>query len=183
MGSDTTSSPLFPLNGNAPGAAHTIYLALGSNLGDRRGNLATALQQLRAVMEITAVSSIYETEPVGYADQPLFLNMVCAGKTGLSARELLKKTREIETAIGRQPTFRNGPRTIDIDIIFYDDLHFTQDDLTIPHKRMTERAFVLAPLAEIAPELEDPVSEKTVQELLNAVSQHGVNRVGKITPT
>src|SRR5437867_3451326 len=120
-----------------------IYLALGSNLGDRRGNLATALQQLRNVMEITAVSSIYETEPVGYADQPLFLNMVCAGKTGLSAQDFLKKAKEIEAAIGRQPSFRNGPRPIDIDIIFYDDLHITQDDLIVPHKRMSERAFVL----------------------------------------
>ena len=137
MSLDTTISPLFPLNGNAPVAAHTIYLALGSNLGDRRGNLATALQQLRNVMEITAVSSIYETEPVGYADQPLFLNMVCAGKTGLSAQDFLKKAKEIETAIGRQPSFRNGPRPIDIDIIFYDDLHITQDDLIVPHKRMS----------------------------------------------
>ncbi len=177
MSLDTTISPLFPLNGNASVAAHTIYLALGSNLGDRRGNLATALQQLRNVMEITAVSSIYETEPVGYADQPLFLNMVCAGKTGLSAQDFLKKAKEIEAAIGRQPSFRNGPRPIDIDIIFYDDLHITQDDLTVPHKRMSERAFVLVPLVEIAPELEDPVSGKTVQELLDTVSQDGVKRI------
>jgi len=117
-------------------------------------------------MEITAVSSIYETEPVGYTDQPLFLNMVCAGKTGLSAQELLKKAKEIEIAIGRQPSFRNGPRPIDIDIIFFDDLHIVQDDLTVPHQRLAERAFVLAPLAEIAPEMTDPVSGKTVQELL-----------------
>ncbi len=177
MSLDTTMSPLFPFNGNAPIATHTIYLALGSNLGDRRGNLTTALQQLRNVMEITAVSSIYETEPVGYTDQPLFLNMVCAGKTGLSAQELLKKAKEIEIAIGRQPSFRNGPRPIDIDIIFFDDLHIVQDDLTVPHQRLAERAFVLAPLAEIAPEMTDPVSGKTVQELLNAVAQDGVKRI------
>jgi GTP cyclohydrolase-4 len=177
MSLDTTISPLFPLNGNAPIATHTIYLALGSNLGDRRGNLTAALQQLRNVMEITAVSSIYETEPVGFTDQPLFLNMVCAGKTELSAQELLKKAKEIEIAIGRQPSFRNGPRPIDIDIIFFDDLHIVQDDLTVPHQRMAERAFVLAPLAEIAPEMTDPVSGKTVQELLNAVAQDGVKRI------
>ncbi len=177
MNLDTTISPLFPLNGNTPIASHTIYLALGSNLGDRRGNLTTALQQLRNVMEITAVSSLYETEPVGFTDQPLFLNMVCAGKTGLSAQELLKKAKEIEIAIGRQPSFRNGPRPIDIDIIFFDDLHIVQDDLTVPHQRMAERAFVLAPLAEIAPEMTDPVSGKTVQELLSAVAQDGVKRI------
>jgi GTP cyclohydrolase IV len=177
MSLDTTISPLYPLNGNSPIATHTTYLALGSNLGDRRGNLASALQHLRNVMEITAVSSIYETEPVGYADQPLFLNMVCAGKTGLSAQALLKKAKEIEAAIGRQPSFRNGPRPIDIDIIFYDDLHIVQDDLTVPHARMAERAFVLAPLAEIAPEMTDPVSGKTVQALLDTVAQDGVKRI------
>src|SRR5437763_13179893 len=119
MSLDTTVSPMFPLNGNAP-TTHAVYLALGSNLGDRRGNLTAALQQLRDYMEITEVSSLYETEPVGYIDQPLFLNMVCSGMTRLSAQELLKHTQEIELAIVRQPSFRNGPRPIDIDIIFYD---------------------------------------------------------------
>ena len=176
MSLDTTVSPMFPLNGNAP-TTHAVYLALGSNLGDRRGNLAAALQQLRDYMEITAVSSIYETEPVGYKNQPRFLNMVCSGKTGLSAQEFLKHTKDIEVAIGRQPTFRNGPRPIDIDIIFYDDLHIIQDDLIVPHERMSERAFVLAPLAEIAPEVVDPVSGKTAQELLDAVSQDEVIKV------
>src|SRR5947208_16931996 len=113
---EATGSPLFPHNGHTPVAPHTIYLALGSNLGDRRGNLAAALQQLRDYMEITAVSSIYETEPVGYKNQPRFLNMVCSGKTRLSAQEFLKHTKDIEVTLGRQPTFRNGPRPIDIDI-------------------------------------------------------------------
>src|SRR5437016_9601592 len=118
---DITVSPMFPGNGHTPVVIHTVYLALGSNLGDRRGNLAAALQQLREFIEISAVSSVYETEPVGYLDQPRFLNMVCSGKTGLSAQELLKQAKEIEANIGRQPTFRNGPRPIDIDILFYDD--------------------------------------------------------------
>src|SRR6184192_4013220 len=93
-------------DGKAPAAVHTVYLALGSNLGDRRGNLATALQRLREVMEISTVSSIYETEPVGYLDQPRFLNIVCSGKTKLSARKLLKRAKEIEASLGRRPTFR-----------------------------------------------------------------------------
>src|SRR5438874_772264 len=177
MSLDTTISPSFPLNGNTPIATHTIYLALGSNLGDRRGNLTAALQQLRDYMEITTVSSLYETEPVGYIDQPLFLNMVCSGKTRLSAQELLKHTQEIELAIGRQPSFRNGPRPIDIDIIFYDNLHILQDNLIVPHERMAERAFVLVPMAEIAPSIIDPVSAKTVKELLAAVTQEGAIKI------
>ncbi len=164
-------------NGKAPAKLHTVYLALGSNLGDRRANLAAALQRLRKVMEISIVSSIYETEPVGYLDQPQFFNIVLQGKTTLSAQELLKYAKDIETAIGRQPTFRNGPRPIDIDIIFFDDLQITQDNLIVPHPRMAERAFVLVPLAEIAPDAIDPVSGQTVQELLDVVSQDGVKKL------
>jgi len=174
---DIGVSPLFPQNGNIPVATHTVYLALGSNLGDRRAHLAAALQRLRDVMEISTVSSIYETEPVGYTDQPRFLNIVCSGKTWLSPEELLRRAKEIEVAIGRQPSFRNGPRPIDIDIIFYDDLRIAQDRLTVPHPRMAERAFVLVPLAEIAPDLVDPVSGRTVEELLHATSQSGVKKL------
>src|SRR5712691_4235701 len=176
---DTGVSPLFPQNGNIPVATHTVYLALGSNLGDRRAHLAAALQRLRDVMEISTVSSIYETEPVGYTDQPRFLNIVCSGKTWLSPEELLRRAKEIEVAIGRQPSFRNGPRPIDIDIIFYDDLRIAQDRLTIPHPRMAERAFVLVPLAEIAPDLIDPASGKSAQQLLAEVPQEGVQHVAK----
>jgi len=177
MSIDTTTLPPFSHNGKAPVAIHTVYLALGSNMGDRRGNLAAALQRLRDMMEISTVSSIYETEPVGYIDQPRFLNIVCRGTTTLSAQELLKYAKDIEVAIGRQPTFRNGPRPIDIDIIFYDELCLTQENLIVPHPRMAERAFVLVPLAEIAPGAVDPGSGQTVQELLNTVSQEGVHKL------
>src|SRR5579883_1691383 len=174
MSTEAPLSPLFLRNGHNPVATHTVYLALGANIGDRRGNLAAALQRLREVVEIDLVSSIYETDPVGYTDQPRFLNIVCRGKTWLDAENLLKYIKEVEAAIGRKPSFRNGPRPIDIDILFYDDLHLEKEHLTVPHPRLRERAFVLFPLAEIAPELVDPVSGKTAQELLGAVSQEGV---------
>jgi GTP cyclohydrolase-4 len=176
MSLDTTISPLFPQS-RTPTATHTVYLALGSNLGDRRGNLAAALQRLREVVDIETTSSVYETEPVGYLEQPRFLNMACRGRTWLAASELLNYTQEIEIAIGRQPTFRNGPRPIDIDILMYDDLQIEQKNLTIPHPRMSERAFVLAPLAEIAPETVEPTSGKTIQRLWDTVSQEGVVRL------
>ncbi|HVB25497.1 MAG TPA: GTP cyclohydrolase MptA [Ktedonobacteraceae bacterium] len=174
---ETIASPLFPHNGNLTTATHSVYLALGSNLGDRRSSLAMALQMLREHIEITSVSSIYETEPVGYLDQPRFLNIVCAGKTELSAPDLLTSAQEIERLIGRQPTFRNGPRPIDIDIIFYDDVQITQEHLIIPHPRMAERAFVLAPLAEIAPDLVDPVTGKRIRTLSSLVSHKGVKKI------
>lgn len=177
MSIDAPLSPLFPSNGRSPRATHTVYLALGGNVGDRRGNLATALQRLREVLDIEIVSSLYETEPVGYTDQPRFLNIVCRGNTWLQAENLLKYIKEIEVAIGRKPTFRNGPRPIDIDILFYDDLQIEKEHLTIPHPRLRERAFVLAPLSEIAPEVIDPISGKSVQELLEANSLEGVTRL------
>lgn len=174
MSIEAPLSPLFPRNGHNPVATHTVYLALGANIGDRRGNLAAALQRLREVLEIDLVSSIYETDPVGYTDQPRFLNIVCRGKTWLDAENLLKYAKEVEAAIGRKPSFRNGPRPIDIDILFYDDLKQETEFLTVPHPRLRERAFVLAPLAEIAPEMVDPVSGQTAQALLGAVAQEGV---------
>ena len=169
MSFDTT--PLFPRTTNP---THIVYLALGSNLGDRRGNLAAALQRLREKVELHTISSVYETEPVGYLDQPRFLNMVCCGKTELSAQQLLQEVKSIETIIGRQPSFRNGPRPIDIDILLYDDVQIEQEALTIPHPRMQERAFVLVPLAEISPNVVDPVSGRTAQELADALPHDGV---------
>jgi len=159
---------------------HTIYLALGSNLGDRYNHLHTALQQLQEVVEIALVSSVYETEPVGYLAQPHFLNLVCQGQTSLSPQELLQHVKAIETAMGRQTTFPNGPRPIDIDILLYDDIRVQQANLIIPHPRMHERAFVLLPLVEITPQLIEPSSGKTVTELLSAIAQKGVVKVAPV---
>src|SRR6185312_8574474 len=128
-----------PLQNHTATTTHVVYLALGSNLGNRHRYLRVALQYLRERVDIHTLSSIYETEPVGYLEQPLFLNMVCSGQTQLSPQDLLKFVKEIEATIGRQPSLRNGPRSIDIDILMYDNLHLEQADLIIPHPRMTER--------------------------------------------
>jgi GTP cyclohydrolase-4 len=158
-------------------ATHRIYLGLGSNLGDRQSNILLALQKLRAQVAIDAVSSCYETEPVGYRDQPQFLNVVCSGTTSLEPYDLFRFVKGIEQVMGRQPTWRYGPRPIDIDILLYDDRVLEQPDLTIPHPRLAERAFVLVPLAEIAPSVAHPVLKLTAAELMQRVGQAGVIRV------
>ncbi|MBE3557697.1 MAG: 2-amino-4-hydroxy-6-hydroxymethyldihydropteridine diphosphokinase [Ktedonobacteraceae bacterium] len=162
-------------------ARHRVYLAFGSNLGDRRQNLVNALRSLHPIVAIDRTSSLYESEPVGYTDQPRFLNMACSGETDLSPEDLLHALKELEITLGRRPSFRNGPRLIDIDILLYDDLCLQQDDLIIPHPRMHERAFVLIPLVEIAPERIHPTSGKTIQALLGSVSRRGIKKVGQIT--
>ena len=176
MNIDTTLSPLFPHNSTTT-ATHVVYLALGSNVGDRRGYLATAIQQLREVVDIFQISSLYETKPVGYTDQADFFDLVLCGKTSLTPDELLHFIKAVEVAVGREPTFRNGPRQIDIDILFYDDAKVKHDNLEIPHPRLQERAFVLTPLAEIAPQVIDPVSGHTAEELQQYVSQDGIKKI------
>jgi dihydropteroate synthase len=145
----------------------TAYLGLGSNLGDRGLNLAWALKLLAERVKVEQISSIYETEPMGYEPQPLFLNTVCRINTGLTPEQLLCLAKEIEIKIGRIPSFRNAPRPIDIDILLYNDKIVTSRNLTIPHPRLAERAFMLVPLAEIAPKLVYPGSGKMVGELLD----------------
>ena len=145
----------------------TVYLGLGSNLGDRKQNLARALELLSQHLKIEQVSSIYETEPVGYEQQPLFLNAVCRISTELNPEKLLRLAKKIEAKLGRAPSFPNAPRPIDIDILLYGDEVFSDKELTIPHPRLAERAFVLMPLAEIAPDLVHPKNEKTIKELLD----------------
>ena len=149
----------------------TVYLGLGSNMGDRKSNLDDALGFLSQRLRIKQVSSVYDTEPVGDADQPHFLNLVCEAETGLSPTELLALAKAIETKLGRVRIRFNAPRPIDIDILFYSDMIIDLPELTVPHPRLTERAFVLTPLDEIAPDLAHPANGKTVRELNKAITE------------
>jgi 2-amino-4-hydroxy-6-hydroxymethyldihydropteridine diphosphokinase len=154
-----------------------VYLGLGTNLAEREQNLATALARLQERLRLVAVSSLYETAPWGVADQPPFLNAAVAIETDLSLAELLAFVKGMEREMGRQPSGRWGPRLIDIDILLYGDLVLQTPDLVIPHPRLAERAFVLVPLAEIAPDVVHPVYKQTIQVLLaRAPGREGVRR-------
>jgi 2-amino-4-hydroxy-6-hydroxymethyldihydropteridine diphosphokinase len=133
----------------------TAYVGLGSNVGDRLENIRDALRLLDERTEVVGMSTVYETEPVG-PPQPDFLNAVCRIETGLSPHELLDVLKSIEVEIGRSPGERWGPREIDLDLLLYGDEETVADDLMVPHPRLTERAFVLVPLLEIAPEVSLP---------------------------
>ena len=150
-----------------------VYLGLGSNLGDRAKNIARALELLGERGRVVAVSSLYETDPVGLAG-PLFLNAVGLYQTELGPQELLSFIKGIEARLGRKPVL--PPRPIDIDILIYGELAIKSESLTIPHPRLAERAFVLVPLAELAPELVVPGRGKKVSQLLAKVSREGVRR-------
>ena len=162
--------------------SHIAYLSLGSNLGDRALNLHKANTHLDPKVQSILRSSIYETDPWGYADQPAFLNQVIKAETSLEPLELLAFIKEIEVSMGRQETFRFGPRLIDLDILFYDDLVLDTPKLTIPHPRILERAFVLIPLAEIAPDLHHPILNKTIQELKTSVDPSSIELFQSANP-
>ena len=148
---------------------HSVYLGLGANLGDREANLRRAVDLLSQGVRVLRVSPIYETDPVGYVEQPPFLNTVAEGITAWEPEALLDLAKAIEGQMGREATVRFGPRPIDIDILLYDDLILDSERLTIPHPRLAERAFVLVPLADLAPDLQHPVIGKTMGKLFDAV--------------
>ena len=152
----------------------TVYIALGTNLGDRPANLAAARRALEPEVQVLAASPIYETPPWGVTDQPAFLNQVVQGRTQLAPRELLDLLKSLEAGLGRLPGMRYGPRLIDLDILFYGERVLDEPGLTIPHPRLAERAFVLVPLADLAPDLTHPALGETVAELLNKVDRAGI---------
>jgi len=156
----------------------TVYLALGSNVGDREKNLDEAVRLLgEAGLLVKQLSTFYETEPVDYLDQAWFLNAVLAAETELPAAELLQKMRAIESHMGSKKPFAKGPRLIDLDILLYGDATIATPDLQVPHPRMLSRRFVLTPLAEIAPALKHPVWDATAAVLLDRLTDPSQVRV------
>ena len=163
---------------------NTVYLSLGSNLGDRAATLLEALERLRKLGTITAVSSLYETDPVEVPvemkeRQPLYFNCAAAMETCLTPEQLLTGTQAVEDALGRERgVIRHGPRTLDIDILLFGDAAVKTAELTIPHPGLARRGFVLQPLEEIAPEVLHPILKKTVRQLLAGLPpQAGVRRL------
>lgn len=154
---------------------HIAILALGSNRGDRLANLQNAKTELSKVGTIQKESNIYETEPVGFADQDWFLNCVIQIETNMNAQQLLEETQNIEKKLGKNKLIENGPRSIDIDIIFLDSEIIHVENLKIPHPRMQDRRFVLEPLAEIEPKWIHPILQISVESLLkNTKDGHAI---------
>ena len=156
-----------------------VYLGLGSNVGDSEALLQAALDGLNGPdLRLLRVSSIYETEPIGFRDQRWFLNLVAEFETVLFPKQLLHRMQKIEASLGRKRIVVNGPRSIDIDILLYGNVVLKTDELEIPHPRYRERRFTLAPLAELNPGLRDPVTRKTMAEMLAVLDGQSVKKRG-----
>lgn len=161
---------------------HQIYLALGSNLGDRFENLRSARQALPPQVTIIACSAIYETPPWGYADQPAFYNQVLHCETSLTPHALLQYIKSLEKELGRVASFQNGPRSIDIDILFYDNLILDTPELGLPHPRIEGRAFVWLPLAELAPKFVHPSIGKTAAQIVSELDTSQILKIDEPAP-
>lgn len=155
----------------------TAFIALGANIGNREENLCIALRGLTRMARVETVSSLYESDAVGPV-QPSFYNAVCIVDTGLEPQSLLRFLKSLEHELGRRPGGpHRGPRPIDLDILLYDERVLESDELVVPHPRMTERAFVLVPLSEIAPNVRDPITGKTAAELAVSANERSVRRI------
>jgi 2-amino-4-hydroxy-6-hydroxymethyldihydropteridine diphosphokinase len=154
-----------------------VFIALGSNIGDRQANLEKARSSFDPEIEILQCSSVYKTPPWGYFDQPVFLNQVCECGTRLEPLDLLNYLKGIEKEMGRELSFLYGPRLIDLDILFYDQLVVDYPNLSIPHPHIEKRAFVLVPLMDIAPEFCHPATGVTVQDMYHKVDTQGIKKI------
>jgi 2-amino-4-hydroxy-6-hydroxymethyldihydropteridine diphosphokinase len=157
---------------------HIAWLALGTNVGDRAGNLARALAAIAPHVAIDAVSDVYETEPFGFTAQPVFWNLVVRGRTHLAPAQLLGRLQQSERDVGRVPTFRMGPRIIDIDILLHDDTRMQTTSLKLPHPGLLERAFVLVPLLDIDAEAVHPETGVRLADAAALLDTSGVRRIG-----
>ena len=150
---------------------HIVYLALGSNMGNRLSNLKAAVLNLTPQMTVKQKSSVYETPPWGFTEQDAFLNQVVKVTTYLEPEPLLRHLKRMETALGRVPNFQNGPRVLDIDILFFDNMIINTPPLVVPHPRLHERAFVLVPLAEVEPDFIHPILQRPINKILEDVDR------------
>jgi 2-amino-4-hydroxy-6-hydroxymethyldihydropteridine diphosphokinase len=150
---------------------HEIFLAIGSNIENRKQHIETAIVLLCEKVRGITIAPLYETKPQYFEDQYNFLNTVLRGYTDLEPRELLQFTKTVQKQVGRVERFRNGPREIDIDILFYDTVVYKDEELEIPHPRLQERDFVLQPFSDINPDFSHPVLKKTIRELLDTLPE------------